>query len=42
MMCKDIINPLSKTLNAQEKRIAIMRKKMEIMEKDLLKRMTET
>lgn len=26
MMCKDIINPLTRTLNAQEKRIEIMRR----------------
>ena len=40
LMCKDIINPLTRTLNAQEKRIEIMRRKMKMLEDNLLKRMT--
>lgn len=41
MMCKDIINPLARTINAQEKRIEIMKKKIKLIEDNLLKRMTE-
>lgn len=42
MMCKDIINPLARTINAQEKRIEIMRKKIKLIEDNLMKRMTES
>ena len=40
-LCKQILNPAMRTLQAQAKRFEIMKKKMEILERDLLKKMTE-
>lgn len=41
LLCRDILNPTIRTLHAQAKRFEIMKKKMEILERDLLKKMSE-
>jgi hypothetical protein len=41
LICEEIINPMAAMLNAQVKRIELLKKKFDIVEKDYIRKMSE-
>jgi hypothetical protein len=41
LICRELISPLAAVLSAQSKRIELMKKRFEQVEKDYLRKMTE-